>query len=199
MIDTLAAWIAPAATMIAAIMTAINLGARLTGWGFVIFTLGSICWSWVGYSSGQNNLLASNGFLTLINIVGIWRWLGRQRAYEDGGRSAAEASRGSPHPTLFAATHVNGMAVLDQDGQSIGQAVEALVSCEDGVLSYIVVRSGGVAGMGEDLRAVPRSEMSFSCNHFTLRRNGAWFASLPSLQDGQWPVRPEGLETGQPS
>lgn len=190
----IAAWVAPAATMIAALMTAANLGARLTGWGFVVFTLGSICWSWVGYSSGQSNLLASNSFLTLINLVGIWRWLGRQRAYEDGGRSAAEASRASPHPTLFAATHVNGMAVRDRNGQNLGEAVEALVSCEDGLLSYIVVRSGGVAGVGEDLRAVPRSEMVFSCDHFTLRRNSAWFAALPVLQDSQWPVRPDGLE-----
>lgn len=192
--NEIAAWVAPAATMIAAVMTAANLGVRLTGWGFVVFTLGSICWSWVGYSSGQSNLLASNSFLTLINLVGIWRWLGRQRAYEDGGRSAAEASRASPHPTLFAATHVNGMAVRDRNGQNLGEAVEALVSCEDGLLSYIVVRSGGVAGVGEDLRAVPRSEMEFSCDHFTLRRNSTWFAALPALQDGQWPVRPDGLE-----
>jgi DNA-binding transcriptional LysR family regulator len=75
----IAAWVAPAATMIAALMTAANLGARLTGWGFVVFTLGSICWSWVGYSSGQSNLLASNSFLTLINLV------------ESGGGWAASA------------------------------------------------------------------------------------------------------------
>jgi hypothetical protein len=86
------------------------------------------------------------------------------------------------------------MAVRDRNGQNLGEAVEALVSCEDGLLSYIVVRSGGVAGVGEDLRAVPRSEMEFSCDHFTLRRNSTWFAALPALQDGQWPVRPDGLE-----
>lgn len=194
MIENLAAWTAPAATMIAAVMTAANLGARVTGWGFVVFTVGSIGWSWVGYSSGQNNLLASNGFLTLINVVGIWRWMGRQRAYEDGGRSAAEASQRSTHPTLFAATHINGMEVLDEDGQGLGEAVEALISCHDGLLSYIVVRSGGVAGVGEDLRAVPRSQMHLCCDHFKVRRNKAWFVALPALRDGHWPVRPEDFE-----
>lgn len=85
-------------------MTAANLGARLTGWGFVVFTFGSIAWTIVGLTSGQTNLIASNGFLTLVNVVGIWRWLGRQRKYEDGGRSAREASRRSSEPTLFTAT-----------------------------------------------------------------------------------------------
>lgn len=39
MIADLAGWAAPAATMIAAMMTAFNFGARITGWGFVAFTV----------------------------------------------------------------------------------------------------------------------------------------------------------------
>ncbi|WP_322099077.1 PRC-barrel domain-containing protein [Novosphingobium terrae] len=190
-LDDLPAWIAPAATMIAAIMTAANLGARVTGWSFVVFTLGSVCWSWVGIASGQTNLLASNGLLTIVNLVGIWRWLGRQRAYEDGGKSAADASRRSAHPTLFAGTQVDGMEVRDCEGNGVGQAVEALISCKDGLLSYIVVRSGGIGGMGEDLRAVPRAHVTFSCDHVTLRWDSTWFASLGTLQDGRWPVIPD--------
>ncbi|WP_366499360.1 hypothetical protein [Sphingopyxis sp.] len=58
-------------------MTASNLGARITGWGFAVFTIGSICWSLVGFWSGQTHLVATNVFLTLVNLVGIWRWLGR--------------------------------------------------------------------------------------------------------------------------
>ena len=40
----IAGWIAPIATAIAAIMTASNLGTRVTGWGFVVFAVGSIAW-----------------------------------------------------------------------------------------------------------------------------------------------------------
>jgi len=65
-LDDTAGLIAPSATMIAAMMTAANLGARVTGWGFAVFTIGSICWSFVGFLSGQMNLLATNGFLTLV-------------------------------------------------------------------------------------------------------------------------------------
>jgi len=57
--------------MIAAMMTAANLGARVTGWGFVVFTVGSLCWTAIALSSGQTNLLASNAFLTVVNPVGI--------------------------------------------------------------------------------------------------------------------------------
>ena len=50
-LETLATWLAPAATMVAAMMTAANPGARVTGWGFVVFTVGSICWSFIGIST----------------------------------------------------------------------------------------------------------------------------------------------------
>ena len=183
-----AGWIAPAATVIAAMMTAANFGARVTGWGFAVFTVGSIAWSVVGFSSGQTNLLATNGFLTLVNLIGVWRWLGRQRSYEEGGQSAKEASRRSPYPTLFTATGVSGMPVSDSDGKPVGRAVEALVSCESGRVSYVVVGSGGVGGIAETLRAVAREDLDFSCENLALRRDSAWFDALPALEDGDWPA-----------
>ncbi len=189
--ETVAGWIAPAATMIAAIMTAANLGARVTGWGFVIFTVGSIAWSAVGFSSGQSNLLATNGFLTLVNLIGVWRWLGRQRAYEDGGKSATRASQMSMFPTLFTATGIANMPVIDLEGATLGKAVEALVACESGSVMYVVVASGGLAGVDEELRAVDREHMAFACDRLTLLQPRAWFESLPLLVDGHWPAAPE--------
>jgi len=98
-----AGWIAPAATMIAAIMTAANLGARVTGWGFAVFAVGALAWITVGAATGQQNLLWSNAFLLLVDLVGIWRWLGR-RARDDSAtipprkRQASEARRLQPRP-----------------------------------------------------------------------------------------------------
>jgi len=193
-VEYAAGWIAPAATVIAAMMTAANLGARTTGWGFVVFTIGSIAWSVVGFSSGQTNLLATNGFLTLVNVVGAWRWLGRQRAYEDGGKSAAEASRRSAFPTLFTATGVAGMPVTASDGKPIGKAVEALVSCENGSVSYVVVGTGGVGGIAETLRAVSRDNINFAYDSLALRRDSIWFEAQPTLEGGDWPAAPAELE-----
>ena len=176
-LEDLAGWIAPAATMIAAMMTAANLGARVTGWGFGVFTLGSIAWSIVGFSSGQANLLATNGFLTLVNLIGVWRWLGKQRAYEDGGKSAAQASQRSLYPSLFTATSVAGMPVVDAEGEPIGKAVEALVTCKSGRVSYVVIASGGWGGVDEELRALDWADLNFASDRLTLLRPREWFDS----------------------
>lgn len=185
--DDITGWIAPIATMIAAMMTAANLGARLTGWGFVVFTVGSISWSIVGYASGQTNLIATNLFLTLVNVVGIWRWLGRQRAYEDGGKAAVGASQRTSGPTLFTATGLAGLPVIDPMGEDVGKAVEALLETGTGQINYVVVASGGVGGIQESLRAVPRDRIVFGSERLKLGIQANAFMALPALADGDWP------------
>lgn len=178
--------------MIAAMMTAANLGARVTGWGFVVFTAGSLSWTAVGLASGQTNLVATNAFLTLVNLVGIWRWLGRQRAYEDGGRSAERSSRVSATPSLFTATGVAGMPVNDSNGEKIGSAVEALIECTSGRVSYVVVATGGTGGIGEELRPVPCHALDFECDHLELLLGVDALQAIPQLAPGNWPAAAPG-------
>lgn len=187
-LNDIAGWVAPIATMIAAMMTAANLGARVTGWGFVVFTVGSLCWVVIGMSSGQANLLASNAFLTLVNLVGIWRWLGSQATYEDGAEAAKAKSRKASVPSLFTATGIAGMAVVDAEGAPLGKAVEALVECRSGMVSYVVVATGGVAGIRESLRAVPLAAVDFGCDKLALTLLPAAFEALPALDGGDWPA-----------
>ena len=66
-------WIATAATIVAASITASNLGTRITGYGFIVFTFGSIAWFGFGLMSGQPALVWTNAVLTLLNLFGIWR------------------------------------------------------------------------------------------------------------------------------
>jgi hypothetical protein len=186
-VEMLAGWVAPIATMIAAMMTAANLGARVTGWGFVIFTIGSICWTLLGILTGQTSLIVANGFLILVNLVGIWRWLIRQAKYEDGGKSAERASRRADTPTLFTATGIAGLPVQAQDGAPLGKAVEALIECATGRVSYVVVASGGVAGIDERLRSVPRDLITFHSNRLAVQIGPEQFARLPELGPGPWP------------
>ena len=185
--EDIAGWVAPAATMIAAMMTAANLGARLTGWGFVVFTVGSICWCIIGATSGQTNLIASNAFLTVVNLVGIWRWLGRQRVYEGGGEAAKERSRKSASPSLFTATGVAGMPVVDEGGDTVGKAVEALVECSSGQVSYVVVSTGGIGGVAEELRAVARDAIRFECDMLRLAFGKDALCAIPPLRGEDWP------------
>ena len=57
----------------------------ITGYGFVVFTFGALCWIAVGLSTDQPALLWTNVVLTFLDIFGIWRWLGRQ-TQSGGGR-----------------------------------------------------------------------------------------------------------------
>jgi len=174
--------------MLAAMMTAANLGARLTGWGFVVFLVGSVCWSTVGMTTGQTNLLATNIFLTLVNLIGIWRWLGRQRAYEDGGRSAARASRRAAAPTLFTATSIAGLPAFDARAAKLGKAVDALIECDKGQIAYVVIATGGIGGIEEQLRAIPRERIHFHQDRLVLDLEKKCFDQLAQLTDGAWPA-----------
>ncbi|WP_447752197.1 PRC-barrel domain-containing protein [Sphingopyxis fribergensis] len=179
-------------------MTAANLGARVTGWGFVVFTAGSICWSLVGLWSGQTNLVATNVFLTLVNLVGIWRWLGRQRAYEDGARSAARSSRKSGNPSLFSATGLSGMPVSDISGESLGHTVEAMIECRSGQVSYVVVATGGVAGVDEELRSVAMDEVDCHADGLMILETRAEFERRKPLRPDEWPARASNVPVARP-
>jgi hypothetical protein len=153
-LETIAGWIAPIATAIAAIMTAANLGPRVTGWGFVVFAIGSVGWCTVALMTGQQNLLWTNGFLTFVNLIGIWRWLGREARLDDGAEAAREKSEQSRTPDLFSVTAIEGQAILGRDGAVIARAAGAMAERASGRIAYLVVREGDVAGVGGRLHAL---------------------------------------------
>ena len=122
-----AAWIASAATMIAAMMTAANLGTKITGWGFVVFTVGSVAWAAVGLTTGQPSLAITNGFLLLVNLFGVWRWLGRQARHETGSEIAEQRSRARAHvPSLYSGASAIGANVFGSSGEKVGTVVDTM-------------------------------------------------------------------------
>jgi hypothetical protein len=183
-----AGWVAPAATMIAAIMTAANLGSRVTGWGFAVFALGALAWIIIAAGTGQQNLLWSNAFLLLVDLIGIWRWLGRRARYEAGAEAAAARSAVAPVPTLFAMTKLAGMGVWDEQGNTIGTTVDAMAASDSGAIAYLVVREGGLAGVGERLHAVGWHEVALKGEQLLSRLPADVLARRPSLTPGRWPV-----------
>lgn len=189
----IAQWLAPAATMIAAMMTAANLGARMTGSGFVVFTIGSLAWTFLGYAGGQTELIVTNAFLTLVNLVGIWRWLGRQRSYEDGAKAASDKSRRSRGPTLVPAAGIASLPLEDQAGEKIGHGVDILLGCDDARVSYVVVGTSSGEGLGERLIALGIEDVAFKCDRLVLRHDAAWLENQPALPDGDWPDAEEAL------
>ncbi|WCT71830.1 PRC-barrel domain-containing protein [Sphingomonas naphthae] len=187
--NELAGWVAPAATMIAAMMTAANLGARFTGWGFVVFLLGSIGWVIVAATSGQTNLLLTNGFLAVVNLVGIWRWLGRQARYEAGGREAAERSEAKPVRPLLPVGSLADRSVVARDGGTLGHVVDAMLDEGAGRIAYLVVRTGGVGGVGETLHGLGWGEVTAcEAGRLVAAIDAPALAARPALEPDAWPA-----------
>ena len=187
--ESIATWVAPVATTIAALMTASNLGSRITGYGFIIFTVGSLAWLALGVATGQPNLLWQNVVLTALNLFGIWRWLGRQAKFEEGGEAAHANSRATPGETLFSAAELGRAKLTSVDGDELGAAVDAMIGSRSGQIAYLVASAGGVAGVGEILRRVDWHDISVTGDRFETCLGRAAFDRLAPLAKDQWPGR----------
>lgn len=181
-------WVATVATVLAAFMTASNLGSRVTGAGFAVFTIGALCWIAVGALTGQAALLWTNVVLTVLDLFGVWRWLGRQVRMEEGGRSASKASEHTAGEALFPVSLL-GRAVVRCGDHEVGQCIDAMAGCQSGRLDYIVVSEGGVAGVGERLRRLPWAEAHMEGQHLVAHFGADRFGRLEELERDQWPAR----------
>lgn len=185
----IAGWFAPIATMLAACVTAANLGARVTGWGFVIFTFGSIAWSAYGYATGQPNLLWQNLALTVVNLVGVWRWLIRQARFDDWARAAAEKSERRASPTLFPISRLTSASISGSGGASLGTTVDAMATCDEGRITYLVVSAGAAGALGTALHILPWKRARVSLDSIETDLDEEAFGALELADAAQWPVR----------
>ena len=66
-------WIGAGMGIAAALVVALNL--PFSGWGFVLFLVSSVSWTVAGVIMRENSLALLNGVFTVINLLGIYRWL----------------------------------------------------------------------------------------------------------------------------
>ena len=181
-------WIATVATIIAAFMTASNLGTRITGYGFCVFLIGSLSWLAAGILTHQSALTWTNIVLTVLNVFGIWRWLGRQARVEEGARVAAEASEHTPGESLFPISLLS-RAPVEFSGGQVGHAVDAMAGSRSGRLAYVVVSEGGVAGVGESLRRLSWADIRMEGDRLVSGLTRRQFDKLKELPKDEWPAR----------
>jgi hypothetical protein len=77
-------WSASISGIVACFMVSLDLGRRLTGWGFALFVASSICWISGAFLSDDEPLLSQNLVLFCINCFGVYRYLIRKRPPRDG-------------------------------------------------------------------------------------------------------------------
>ncbi|MBA3667932.1 MAG: PRC-barrel domain containing protein [Sphingomonas sp.] len=187
--EQISSWVAPIATTIAALMTASNLGSRITGYGFIVFTVGSLAWLVLGIATDQPNLLWQNVILTGLNLFGIWRWLGRQARIEDGGKAAREKSQDTPGEALFPASLLNRAKLAGAGDHELGACVDAMIGARSGGIAYVVAADGGMAGVGETLRRVDWRNCRVEEDKLIIGLDPSGFGRLPALPKDEWPGR----------
>ena len=187
--ETILTWVAPVLTIIAALMTASNLGSRITGAGFIVFTGGSLAWLTLGLMRDDQALLWMNAVLTSFNLFGIWRWLGRQAKFEDGGKHAAQASEARATETLFPLSLATKAAVAGAGGVELGTTVDAMAGCSSGRIAYLVVAEGGVGGVGETLRRLDWKQVAVDGEIIRADIDRAAFTRLDVIEKDRWPAR----------
>ena len=69
-------WIGAIGAIIAAALIAGDFGRRVSGWGFVLFSVVSVVWIVSGVTAKDGMPIAvQNGILLLINLYGVWQFL----------------------------------------------------------------------------------------------------------------------------
>lgn len=85
-------WAAPITGIGAAIMVALNVSTRFTGYGFIVFTFSSVAWVALGVIEGLTSVIVQNAVLFFVNLLGIYRWLFIKHRYEQGAAAATRRS-----------------------------------------------------------------------------------------------------------
>ncbi len=70
-------WYGALSAAIAALLVALNLGRRVTGWAFVLFVTSSIALIVYGFADPEQEtaIAVQNIVLLLINLTGVYRYL----------------------------------------------------------------------------------------------------------------------------
>lgn len=66
-------WVGTISGVGGALLIAAHIPA--SGYGFLLFLLSSLSWSAAAWQMKEPSLLLLQGVFTLINLLGIWRWL----------------------------------------------------------------------------------------------------------------------------
>jgi hypothetical protein len=77
---------------------------------------------------------------------------------------------------------------LGPEGTKIGEVVETMAACDRGEISYLVVRQGGVGGVGERLHALGWHEVEWRDKEIIAALDAQTLSDRPALDPDNWPA-----------
>ena len=66
-------WLGTLTGIAGGVMVALNFS--LSGWGFVLLVVNTVCWAVIAHKMGERSLFVLQLGLTAINLLGVYRWL----------------------------------------------------------------------------------------------------------------------------
>ena len=103
---------------------------------------------------------------------------------------SARAGHAGPGPRLSAATSFCARTVVDVDGEVLGSISDLMLDLERGCVAYAIVATGGFAGIGERLFAVPWGVLRAAGQDFVLECRRAALETAPAFDRDHWPLTP---------
>ncbi|MDS0796528.1 PRC-barrel domain-containing protein [Burkholderia pseudomultivorans] len=109
------------------------------------------------------------------------------------GAQIVGASRRTPRgpgPDVMAAGTLTGDRVLTMDGDDVGRIADIMLDVRSGRIAYAVVSSGGVAGTGDKLLAVPWNVLALDVERkcFVLPVDTGRVRAAPGFSKDRWPA-----------
>ncbi|WP_159877745.1 PRC-barrel domain-containing protein [Aquitalea denitrificans] len=105
------------------------------------------------------------------------------------GSNRTSNSTGGPGPYLMGASTLTGNAVLNRQGEVLGDIKEIMLNVSNGRVEYAVLAFGGFMGIGGKLFAVPWRALVLDAinKSFMLNVSKDRFAHAPGFDKEQWP------------
>lgn len=116
---------------------------------------------------------------------------GQRSASGSGAQIVGDTSsdNGGPGPRLMTADTLIGNAVMNHQGDTLGEIEDIMLDVPRGRIAYAVMSAGGFLGIGEKLFALPWSSMTLDTERkcFLLDADKERIKNAPGFDKDHWP------------
>jgi len=100
-----------------------------------------------------------------------------------------QTNRSGPGPEVMAASTLEGDAVVNTQGEDLGNIEEIMLDVPRGRIAYAVLSFGGFMGMGDKLFAIPWSALTLDTERkcFVLDVDKERMKQAPGFDKDHWP------------
>lgn len=99
------------------------------------------------------------------------------------------SDNGGPGPRLMTADTLIGNAVMNHQGETLGEIEDIMLDVPRGRIAYAVMSAGGFLGIGEKLFALPWSALTLDTDRkcFLLDADKERISNAPGFDKDHWP------------